>query len=631
MKLFSELKRRNVFRVGLLYIVVAWLVIQVAETVLPMFDVPDGVLRGLVIVLALGFVPAIVFAWVFEWTPEGIRREAEVDVPEGIKQRSAHKLNWATLIVALLAIGLLVADRMLPEAAAPEATSTPAGESGLASDTEPVLENAATANDPASIAVLPFSDLSPDGDQEYFSDGISEEILNVLAGIEGLRVASRTSSFVFKGERKSIPLIAEELNVAHVLEGSVRKAGERIRITAQLIRADDDAHLWSENYDRELSTENLFAIQDEIARAIVSALRETLDTEIAGSAAVSARTDDLDAYELYLRAVNARSIMSTESARSRVELLLQAVEIDPDFADAWAELASDLVGLPTWDHHLDPDPYLQRGIEAAERSLALDPGNLRAYQALRNAWFYLEQWEQADDVLQRARSASVDLKPSSLELMELGYLEQAIQRAEEELKTQPDNNLAQLMIALALEAMGDYEQAMAQFETAILAGYHGGAEYNIAAIQQLQGRNRMRTVSLARDWEERDPELLPLLPHVIRLLAASDAEVGAEADRLVRIAQQMGFELEDLVAPGPRWGFRMPYAVVAALGHSDRVVDLLWTNEPKFWMWGTDFRRVRQSEAWRERVRDTGLLAYWQKHGWPEKCRPVGDNDFSCD
>jgi adenylate cyclase len=416
-----------------------------------------------------------------------------------------------------------------------------------------------------------------------------------------------------------------------VLEGSVRKAGERIRITAQLIRADDDAHLWSENYDRELSTENLFAIQDEIARAIVSALRETLDTEIAGTAAVTARTDDLDAYELYLRALNARSIMSTESARARVELLQQAVSIDPAFGDAWAELASDLVGLPTWDHHLDPDPYLQRGIEAAERSLALDPGNLRAYQALRNAWFYLAQWEQADDVLQRARSASVDLKPSSLELMELGYLEQAIQRAEEELKTQPDNNLAQLMIALALEAMGDYEQAMAQFETAILAGYHGGAEYNIAAIQQLQGRNRMRTVSLARDWEERDPELLPLLPHVIRLLAASDAEVGAEADRLVRIAQQMGFELEDLVALGPRWGFRMPYAVVAALGHSDRVVDLLWANEPKFWMWGTDFRRVRQSEAWRERVRDTGLLAYWQQHGWPDKCRPVGEDDFQCD
>ncbi|MDT8410739.1 MAG: hypothetical protein RQ741_14180 [Wenzhouxiangellaceae bacterium] len=264
----------------------------------------------------------------------------------------------------MLAIGLLVADRILPEAAAPGTISTPPGESGLASDTEPALENASTANDPASVAVLPFSDLSPDGDQEYFSDGISEEILNVLAGVDGLRVASRTSSFVFKGKRKSIPLITEELNVAHVLERSVRKAGDRIRIAAQLIRADDDAHLWSQNYDRELSTQNLFAIQDEIARAIVSALRQTLNTEIAGSGEVTARTDNLDAYELYLRAVNARSIMSTESARVRVELLQQAVSIDPAFGDAWAELASDLLGLPTWDHQLDPDPYLQRGIDA---------------------------------------------------------------------------------------------------------------------------------------------------------------------------------------------------------------------------------------------------------------------------
>jgi adenylate cyclase len=250
MSLFTELKRRNVFRVALFYIVAAWVVIQVAETLLPVFDVPDGALRAVVIILALGFPLALVFAWAFELTPDGLKRDQDARVDPATKQQTAQKLNWATLIAAVLAIGLLIADRLMPE---PESVSAPASASTSA--------DASEGPDPASIAVLPFADLSPGGDQGYFSDGIAEEILNALARIESLNVTSRTSAFAFKSQSElGIRDIAEELHVRHVLEGSVRKAADTIRITAQLIDATTDQHLWSETYDRRLTAENVFAI-----------------------------------------------------------------------------------------------------------------------------------------------------------------------------------------------------------------------------------------------------------------------------------------------------------------------------------------------------------------------------------
>lgn len=332
MNLWDELQRRNVFRIALFYIVSAWVVVQVAETVLPMFDVADSALRAIVIILALGFPLAMVFAWVFELTPEGLKRDKDVEVDHETKQHTAHKLNWATLIAAVLAIGLLVADRLMPEPSV--ATAEPAL-ANLDSPADRVSAEADDAVDPASIAVLPFEDLSPNADQGYFSDGIAEEILNVLVRIDGLEVASRTSAFRFRDRDDiGIPGIARELEVRHVLEGSVRKAGDAIRVTAQLIDGDSDKHLWSDTYDRSLTAENVFAIQDEIATAIVEALRGSIALPGAEALEVGARTDSLDAYELYLEA---RALYNARNRMDRAdELLARAVELDPDFAAAWA-------------------------------------------------------------------------------------------------------------------------------------------------------------------------------------------------------------------------------------------------------------------------------------------------------
>ena len=281
MSLFTELRRRNVIRVAAAYLVAAWLVAQIAELALDSFGTPDWVMKTILFMLAMGLPFAIIFAWAFELTPEGIKREKDVDRSESITQQTGRKLNYTIIGALTVALVLSIATRGVQFGAE-----------------ESVEQPEAVADTDKSIAVLPFVNMSDDPDNEYFSDGISEELLNVLVKVEGLRVASRTSSFSFKGKDTPIPDIAEALKVEHVLEGSVRKAGDTVRITAQLIDVKTDSHLWSETYDRKL--EDVFVIQDEISAHIVEALRVALG---AGEVAqTSGRpTDNLQAYEDYLR------------------------------------------------------------------------------------------------------------------------------------------------------------------------------------------------------------------------------------------------------------------------------------------------------------------------------------------
>ncbi|MFU8878508.1 MAG: hypothetical protein ACNA7E_10230, partial [Wenzhouxiangellaceae bacterium] len=377
MSLLTELKRRSVIRVALFYVVAAWLLVQVAETVLPLFEVPAGVLRGLVILLVLGFIPAVIFAWVFEWTPEGIRREDDLAGAEAVKRQASNKLNWATLVIALLAIGLLIADRTFLKPASvvtPVAESTETVESLIAQP----AESAERVQD-NSIAVLPFADLSPEGDQQYFSDGIAEEILNLLAQVRDLTVIGRTSSFAFKGKNVDLREIGETLGVAYLLEGSVRKAGDDLRITAQLVRTDTGAHLWSESYDRRL--ENVFAIQSEIATAIADALRVSL---VGGddAAPVAQIAASIPAYERFLQArrlIQGRTRAGIEAARA---LLDEAMALDPDYAPAHAAAAQAVLLLaasPTSYGDIPLDQAVAEAQPLIDRALALDPNLAEAH------------------------------------------------------------------------------------------------------------------------------------------------------------------------------------------------------------------------------------------------------------
>jgi TolB-like protein/tetratricopeptide (TPR) repeat protein len=323
MSLIVELKRRNVFRVAAAYLVVGWLLTEVLTTILPTLGAPEWTSRAVILIFAFGFIPAVVLSWVYELTPEGVKREHEVVRDESITSKTAKKLDYVT-IAAVIGIIIFVATfsaKQAGEEAEPvERTFT---ERGQISD--------------ASVAVLPFVNMSNDQDNEYFSDGLTETLLHMLAQVPDLKVAARTSSFSFKGENRTIQEIAQSLQVAHVLEGSVQRAGDRVRITAQLIRASDGFHVWSENYDRTL--DDIFGIQDEIAEKVGGALTASLLGDPVDNIIEGINTTSPDAFDLYLQALNERDTFSYGGLTAAEGLLKGALTIDSEFLDAKTELA----------------------------------------------------------------------------------------------------------------------------------------------------------------------------------------------------------------------------------------------------------------------------------------------------
>ena len=319
----QEIKRRNVFKVAVVYIIAGWLTMQVVDVMFPALKIPDWVTSAIAALMIIGFPFALIFAWAFELTPEGIKREKDVDRSQSITAHTGKKLNGTIIVILAIALGFMLVDKFY-----------------LSNDAADTADGAAVVDIKPSIAVLPFVNMSDDKDNEYFSDGLSEELLNLLAKIPALHVAGRTSSFQFKGTNEDLRVIGEKLNVANVLEGSVRQSGTKLRITAQLINADTGYHLWSETYDRELT--DIFVIQDEIAANVVEALRlKLLGEEIP---APSHGTTNIEAYNLYLRALYLVDQMTEADLRNAMEVLKRAVQIDPNYADAYALLAETASG-----------------------------------------------------------------------------------------------------------------------------------------------------------------------------------------------------------------------------------------------------------------------------------------------
>lgn len=353
MSFFTELKRRKVFRVAVVYAATAFAVLQGADVLLPNLGVPEWVMPFLSAVVVLGFPIAIVLAWALELRPDGSIHRTESDPTPSTETPAL--LGARTLIVAgalvVLGVGLSAGWLLKPDSATPI----------TADETAPATDRV------ASIAVLAFDNMSADPDNAFFAEGISEEILNVLAGVDALQVASRTSAFSLSGRDLSVPEIAEKLGVAHVLEGSVRKAGNRVRITAQLINSSNDAHLWSDVYDREL--DDIFAVQEDIARAITGELTSLLAVDAVN---VSAATDDLVAYQEFL---SGRSKFYQRSLDRAAEDLESAVLRDPEFAEAWAFLAATRWNGSQggWGTEMNLQEARRAAARAADHALALDP------------------------------------------------------------------------------------------------------------------------------------------------------------------------------------------------------------------------------------------------------------------
>ena len=390
MSFFAELKRRNVIRVAVAYTVIAWVLAQVAEFAFENFGAPDWVLKSVIVILLLGLPIALIFAWAFEMTPEGIKKEKDVDRSQSITPHTGRKLDFVIIGILAVALAYFVYDKfMLSPDTELEITTTEERTDAVAIEVE------------KSIAVLPFVNMSSDPEQEYFSDGISEEILNALAKIQELKVAGRTSSFSFKGKNEDLRLIGEALGVAHILEGSVRKSGNQLRITAQLIKVDDGFHMWSETYDRELT--DIFAIQDEISSAILEQMKLQLIGEAAPTELASTRAD-VEAYNLYLAAkqnIYKRDKPSLELASS---LLERAIGIDPAYAPAYAQRGIATLLLSEENYGAIPeDEAYEIAKPLFDKSIELDPGLAEGYAGL--GLYYQDndnQFEKSIEMLEKA-------------------------------------------------------------------------------------------------------------------------------------------------------------------------------------------------------------------------------------
>ena len=368
-QLFNELKRRNVFRVGIAYVVSAWLVLQVADVVINNIGAPDWVFSVFMLAGALLFLPVLFFSWAYELTPEGLKKESEVNRDSSITDQTGRKLNLITIAMLVAVVGFVLFER----------TMAPASSDVVATD-EVVAEVTMTTVDDKSIAVLAFDDLSPGGDQAFFAEGLSEEILNVLAQVPGLKVAGRTSSFAFKGSDTDLREIGEALNVAHILEGSVRKAGDRIRVTAQLIQASDGFHLFSKTYDRDLV--DVFAVQDDLAALIGQALRAELTDDDAIPAVAST---SMDVYDTYLLARQRIRTRNPEMMAEAIAMLDEALIADPKYAPALAQralavyLMSDSIGAYG---DIPMKVAVPEALQLLDRALAIDPRLAEAHAIL---------------------------------------------------------------------------------------------------------------------------------------------------------------------------------------------------------------------------------------------------------
>jgi TolB-like protein/Tfp pilus assembly protein PilF len=455
---FAELKRRNVYKVAVAYLVAAWLLIQIATQVFPFFEIPDWAVRLVVLILILGFPIALVLSWAFEITPEGIKREEDVGPNESITHKTGRKIVRITIALAVIAAGLFAFQFLRPKIAkTTEAASTPAG---------PIASLARSAIDQKSVAVLAFDNLSADKSNEVFADSVSEELMNVLGKVPGLKVTARTSAFHFKGKDIPIPEIARQLGVAYVVEGSVRRSGEKVRIAAQLIKAADGFQVWSDDFNRNLK--DIFAVQEEIAELIAKSLELKLGIS-------KERAPNPEAYQLYLEAVRLWGLRNVASLDRAEQLLQRAIALQPDFARAYAAMGF-VLSVRSVEGGVDPmagdgRALNEQALQWADRALALDPNLAEGYAAKGNALDNLGRWTESKEAYRR----SVELDPNfatghqwyGRALSQEGYLDEAMVEMKRAVELDPlaprilDNYAAYLIWA------GEYSKALEVLDRAL--------------------------------------------------------------------------------------------------------------------------------------------------------------------
>ncbi len=564
MSLIGELKRRNVFRVAVLYLVASWVILQVADVLFPALGVPDGGINLILGVLILGFPLVLIFSWIYELTPEGLKREKDIARTQSITPVTGQKINVLIVVLLIVAIAVVAIDRLVPSSrqgsdgpgtvvSSQQAPAVASGDSAEpAAPAEPADIAAGKFLNTApeqSVAVLPFVNMSGDPQNEYFSDGLSEELLNALAGIKGLFVAARTSSFYFKGHTGDVADIARQLRVRNVLEGSVRKAGERVRITAQLIDATNGYHLWSETFDRQL--DDVFAVQDEISRKVAGALRVALMT--ADDASAEKPTESMEAYLAYLRGqqqINAGGVAGFQQAVVAFE---EAASLDPQFAEAYAGIAQAWARQENWGN-IGREEAAAPIRAAADKAMALDPELPMALTAKALAVQVSAPIGRDDPQTLQFLEEALARDPDNVTI--LGYYAGALQAADrpEEAAVALERGLArdplsadlQMSLGGVLISLDRYEAARQRFQSAMeLVPDHPRGPDGIATIERKMGR-----FDKAIKWQQEVIRRDPADTFSRQLIAADYLELG-DAERAAQwqaVAETMPGRKESLLA-----------------------------------------------------------------------------------
>jgi len=590
---WARLRQRKVVQWGIAYVAAGWGLLQGLAYVGAAFNWPGQLQRIAIVAFVVGLPNALVVAWY-----HGDR---------GHQRVSGRELSILTVLL-LIGGGLFWWVGRMPDSPVARTAAT---------SIAPVPATALATSVP-SIAVLPFVNMSPDKDNEYFSDGISEELLNVLVRVEGIGVASRTSSFAYKGKEIGTSEIAKELKVNHILEGSVRKSGTRVRITAQLIDAANDRHLWSETYDRELT--DIFAIQEEIANAIVNALRGQLGTSASGAAVtVRADTQNLEAYELYLKA-RELFIARTELAES-IRLFEQVTTMDPSFARGWEGLAAVCSVAPSWGIR-DRD-YVAMAKQAANRALELDASLSMPWAALANAEAYSFPVDWTIHLSRYDRALAADAHNSTAFLwrgiawLNLGFFERAIADFDSCLAQDPQYRNCTRWKALVLLYQGKTGPALELFQQGVNVGFvrNRGSAF-VAPL--LRRGDRVGAALLLQE--------LGVSPEIGAILLAALERPGSTPPADVAVIERA---LSALAVPN---GQSTSLATTRLwLGQYDRIADADDFSIDTLPQWELGFSGFRNSAGFKHVLERLGVPTYWRKHGYPPQCRPARTNDYTCD
>jgi len=612
MSVIAELKRRNVFRVGVAYAIVAWLLVEVASVMLPTFKAPEWVMQVFTFLVILGFPLAMILAWAFELTPEGIKRETAVDPAESISHVTGRKIDFAIIALLVLAVAFMFIDGYVLEAE----PAQPLAASEQPPAAEPAPAETPTVRD-KSIAVLPFVNMSSDPEQEYFSDGLSEEILNLLAKVPDLKVIARTSSFAFKGKNEDVRSIGQALGVSTVLEGSVRKSTDRVRVTAQLIDVESGAHLWSETYDRMMT--DIFEMQDSVASEILDALQIHV-----GAAPTRGRpTEDTEAYSLFLKG---RAALNRSDGTAAKEFARKAIELDPMFAEA-----HELLALGFWNSGSSMDAVdAQRGtFDAAAKALAIDPSLLIA-QALRVSgdlenYSFAREIEALERILREEPNDAGAAIMLTYNLIFNGYFEESLGISEHLVEVDPLSAVAHSSLYNSLRSNGRRSQALASLRLAEQLD-SPGAKWTIAMESLVDGRDEIAIHYLETLLREQNQPIDWIQKLII---GARDPATGqAHLDR--QISQLMASLPEDqssqvlidtmhfyLV-----FGFLDRYfELIFELGISDRE----WVDSELPVGWGLIYRQsgFTAHPRFLEVAEAFGMIELWEQRGPPDFCEKV--------